>query len=467
MAQDDKPSTVLVVRVPGDENIVRRLRAELSSYRFRVVELPPAKRAEALAQLADERAAHAALRAKPDAMAVEVWVRPSSAGAPTNEELVNAGPGRDATVLAVRVTEAMRARGLALPPLLAATNAAAADSGKRATPPVGGPGAPKPTAAADPLDDVEPARPTELPADAVPPSAPSPDTKRAELDRERKADAERTADAERRTDAEHKPDAERRADAERRTDAERKSEAERKAAAERKANEKRADSERRSEEKRRADSERAEREADALPDVQPSSVATSSTQARKALLYAEVGPTGVWSPGTNRLGPALDVFVSVKFRPNQSSSISLVGLIPLLSTDYTSNDGTAVEVQSYGIGGFGDLHLPLEQVELNVGIGGMALFSSILPVEPSSEGIVYDSSESTQRLAALLGRVGASFSLTPDLRLSASVMVGLTVKDLRLQFFDASRNAVGPEVRWGTPLLTGTLSLELALPWDR
>jgi len=59
-AQDKKPSTVLLVRVPGDDSIVLRLRAELNSYRFRVVELPPAKRAEALSQLAEEREAQAA-----------------------------------------------------------------------------------------------------------------------------------------------------------------------------------------------------------------------------------------------------------------------------------------------------------------------------------------------------------------------------------------------------------------------
>lgn len=467
-AQDRKPSTVLVVRVPGDDSIVLRLRAELNSYRFRVVELPPGKRTEALSQLAEEREAQAALRAKPDAMAVEVWVRANNTGARTNEELVTAGPGRDPTVLAVRVTEAMRARGLVLPPL----TASAAESGKR----VGSANPPKPSAD----DDVEPARPTVLPPSAVRPSTPGKDPKRADSEQERKADDERKAEAEReqaerRVEAERKLDAERRAEAERKLDAERKAEAERKLEAERKAElarkaeaKRKADAQRQSESeaelartaeaKREADRERAAEAEQARANATPA----GATQARNALLYAEVGPSGVWSPGTNRLGPALDVFVSVRFRPNHTSSISLVGLIPLLSTDFKNSDGTSLEVQTFGIGGFGDLHLPLGPVELNVGIGGMAMLSTLQiannPFNPNLE---------SQRLAALLGRVGASISLTPDLRIGASIMVGLTVKDLRVQFLDMDRRTVTNEVRWGQPLLFGTLSLELALPWDR
>lgn len=513
---------MLLVRVPGDDTIVMRLRAELSSYRFRVVELPPARRAEVLAQLAEERDAQAALRAKPAAMAVEVYVR--GAGARANEELVKAGPGWDATVLAVRVTEAMRARGLALPPLTAA-GAAAADSVK----PGAALGARGAARSSDDDDDVEPATPTELPPDAVGPSAPSRGPRRggadsdaarsegkggaARADSERKAnaergdserkgdaargDGERTADAarsdgksdaargdgeredeaaraesdatpiagERRADAERradrtaaqlKADAERKADEERRADSERKTAAERRAAAERKAA-----AQRKAEAERRAAAERErEREAEAAED-EARSVQASTARSRSALLYAEVGPTSVLSPRTNGLGPALDVFVSVKFRPYKTSSISLVGLIPLLSTD-SKMDGTAIEVQTFGIGGFGDLHLPLGNLELNLGIGGMALLSSIFVDNP-----LYAPSESSQRLAALLGRVGASLPLTPDLRLGASIMVGLTVKELQLRMVDAQGNSTRPDVRWGAPLLFGMLSLELALPWDR
>ena len=473
-AQDKKPSTVLVVRVPGDENIVLRLRAELNSYRFHVIELPPAKRAEALSHVAEEREAQAAVRAKPDAMAVEVWVHPNGSGARTNEELVNAGPGRDPTVLAVRVTEAMRARGLVLPPLAAA----AADSGRRVgMPPDGAAGTPTPSAAEPSVadDDVGPARPTVLPPSAVRPSTPTRDPKRIDAEQERKPNNERKSEPDGKPDAEGTKTDEREAartaeaerarklEAKRKADAARKNDGEREAdeADERKA---KAELTRRSEAKRRADAEHsaeAEREREAAAAATPGSVARSgATQARSALLYAEVGPSGVWSPGTNGLGPALDVFVSVKFRPYRTSSVSLVGLIPLLSTDFTNNDGTAIEVQTFGIGGFGDLHLPLGPVELNVGIGGMAMLSSISIVK--NPALFYPNLES-QRLAALLGRVGASISLTPDLRLSASVMVGLTVQALRLQFRDMSET----QVSWGQPLLFGTLSLELALPWDR
>ena len=480
LAQDNTQSTVLVVRVRGDDNIVLRLRAELSSYRFRVVELPPARRAEALAQLAEEREAQAALRAKPEAMAVEVWVRPRSAGARSTEELVTAGPGRDPTVLAVRVTEAMRARGLVLPPLTAAV---AAEGGRRGGRPDDGaqgdaPGASKPSAAgsSDADEEVGPARPTVLPPEAVRATTPSPDPKRGageEQERkgagESKAEPERKA-AERKAGSDSKADAERKA-AERKAD-ERKAGSDSKADAERKPDAKvRAEAARNAERAQKAVAERtapADSNADAArdpEDTQRTSLAPSSAApGRSALLYAEIGPTGVWSPGTNSLGPALDAFVSLKFRPYQTSSVSLVGLIPLLSTDFTSEDGTAIEVQTFGIGGFGDLHLPLGPVALNVGIGGMAMLSSI---RDSSKGVVYNQDKSSQRLAALLGRVGASISLTADLRLAAAIMLGLTVQELTLKFLDAQGAALKPEVRWGNPLLFGTLSLELALPWDR
>src|SRR6185312_8919449 len=97
---------------------------------------------------------------------------------------------------------------------------------------------------------------------------------------------------------------------------------------------------------------------------------TSFAGAREALLYVEVGPAGVFSPGPDRLGPALDLLVSFTFRPYQTSSISLVGLIPLLNTDLIGN-GASIDVQTWGIGGFGDLHFQMGRMELSAGLGGL------------------------------------------------------------------------------------------------
>jgi outer membrane biosynthesis protein TonB len=416
---------VLIVRTPGDETIVLRLRAELSSYRFRVVELTAAaRRSEPLAQLATEREAQAALRAKPDTMAVELWVR---AGARGNDELVSAGPGRDAEVLALRVTEAMRARGLTLPPLAAAA-APAADSGK-------------PSAAPPPEPDVDVAVPTVLPPMATPIETTKPTTKTTE--------PEPTKPTTKATEPEPaKPPPAKVPAPAREPDA--------------KQPEREPEPEAEEEEEARAPED----------DIEPGPLTAqpaTGTAPREALLYVEAGPTGVWSPGANSISPALDALISVRFRPYPTSSISLVGLIPLLSSSLETADGASIDVRSFGIGGFGDLHLPLGRVELSAGIGGLALLTSVL-AQSADDGPVYVSDYPSRRLGALLGRVGASVSLTRDLRLAGSIMIGLTVRELQIS---PPRTAAtmddepSPIASWGKPLLLGTLSLELALPWDR
>jgi hypothetical protein len=181
---------------------------------------------------------------------------------------------------------------------------------------------------------------------------------------------------------------------------------------------------------------------------------------RAALVYGEVGPAGVWSPGANHIGPSLDVLVSVRLRPDQSSSISLVGLIPLVSSSVERSYAT-LDVTTFAIGGFGDLHLAFGKLELHAGLGALALISSLLA---KSDMYGYAQPE-TQHLAALLGRVGASLSLTRDVSLVASVMGGLAIMELQIK-----PPAIADDktvITWGRPLLVGSLNLQLALPWDR
>ncbi|HET8937627.1 MAG TPA: hypothetical protein VFN67_29490 [Polyangiales bacterium] len=560
------------MRVAGDESIVLRLRAELSSYRFRVVEQPAAaRRSKELSELAEERDAQAALRAKPDAMAVELWIR---AGGRTSEELVSAGPGRNPEVLALRVTEAMRARGLTLPPLVAAGLRApdgAADSGRRGAPGTAadssratadlrkrtaadsskrtahastgdsdpddpGVAEPPPPPAATPIipatktgePETEPVRANGESQKSKPPASETMPTdttaeRKATEEAERKAAeaaerkaaeaaerkaaeaaerkaaeaaARKAAEAAERKAAEAAERkaaeaAERKAAeaAERKAAeaAERKAAeaAERKAAeaAERKAAEatarKAAEAERKAAEAaarkaaeaKREDAEAADAaDADATPEPEPAPEDTSPVVPRKALVYAEVGPSGVWSPGENRVGPTLDAMISLRFRPYRTSSISLVGLIPLVTTDLQTAEGATVEVHTYAIGGFGDLHLPLGRVELSAGLGALALLTAVTASTDSQSSRPYNPDYKTQRLAALLGRAGASYAITHDVRVSGSLMAGLTVNELRLKFPRAPGD--GDEVNrhdvtWGKPLLIGNLSIELALPWDR
>jgi hypothetical protein len=201
--------------------------------------------------------------------------------------------------------------------------------------------------------------------------------------------------------------------------------------------------------------------------LEPSQVAAESgfPGARNALLYAEIGPAGVLSPGINHLGPALDLLVSFTFRPYPTSSISLVGLIPLLATALP-NDGASIDVRTYGMGGFGDLHLPLGRFELSAGLGGLGLICTVM-AEDLQGAAKYMTVQKTQRLGAVLGRVGASLFLTRDLQVSASLMAGLTVQPFQLKPPGAKDQNVESIATWGWPLLFGSLSIQLALPWDR
>jgi hypothetical protein len=127
----ERPGVVLIVRRPGDERVVARVRAELASSGWPSVELTPDSRdAQAsLARLSSLVSAAAAVRVHAEAGAIEVWVAPppGSPAAPVDTISVAGtrpdaggaeGPRRvtqaDDRVLALRATEALRARGLHL-----------------------------------------------------------------------------------------------------------------------------------------------------------------------------------------------------------------------------------------------------------------------------------------------------------------------------------------------------------------
>lgn len=106
--------TILLVRTDGDERVVAHLRAELRASAWTVIEIGTDGRGRRfpLAELAAQQSTTAALRVYPDEAKIELWVaEPLGSTDGTLELLEVEGLRPDARVLALRATEALRARG--------------------------------------------------------------------------------------------------------------------------------------------------------------------------------------------------------------------------------------------------------------------------------------------------------------------------------------------------------------------
>lgn len=112
----EQPRVILLLRTPGDDDTMSRLRFELHDYGFRILELRPDERfeTEPLAAAAEREGATAAVRVDGSRGAVELWVR--SPQGPVGETFTAPGERNAGPVLALRVAEALRARGLLVPP---------------------------------------------------------------------------------------------------------------------------------------------------------------------------------------------------------------------------------------------------------------------------------------------------------------------------------------------------------------
>ncbi|HKP63158.1 MAG TPA: hypothetical protein VJV78_40755, partial [Polyangiales bacterium] len=108
---------MVIVRVPKDAAVIARIRAELEVNDWRVRELgPDSNSARApLAGLVTAAGARAALRMQPERPAIELWVASDGDAAGGGEVVSLPGDEHDDSLLAVRATEALRARGLRLP----------------------------------------------------------------------------------------------------------------------------------------------------------------------------------------------------------------------------------------------------------------------------------------------------------------------------------------------------------------
>jgi hypothetical protein len=443
---------VLIVRVEGDDAIVSRLRAELRHEDWHVVELP-ARSADArrsLDSLAREHAASAGLRARPSQLAVELWVAAAGDHNKAGSEEVLAGPRADLGVLALRVTEVLRARGL-VPPRPddrgAGAPAAASDGEASAKPGATGSRAegessPKSGAAAS-APAASAAASSGAPASGATAGGPTPSGATASAAGSGAAVSSAAANAA----------------------------AGQALAAQRPAASTPA-------EKPASQAGTLDAHTAAPPSTPPSAAAqpepSEPTTAQEepsepeaesgeeipaeppfpALIYVELAPALVLSPGG--LGPSFDAFGNVRVQPLEAVSFSLFVLAPLLHSTVSSDYGST-DVRTLGVGGSADLQLPFSAWEFSAGLGAAALVTWL---HGYGTRYGYMAHDETKRTAAVLARVGLSWGLTSTLRLSGRVLVGFAIPELQIEFPDKT-------VHWGEPFVMGALGLELALPWQR
>ncbi len=108
--------SILLLRTHGDEATIRRLELELDAGAFQVIEQKAGQRppGETLAVAAERERVDAAVRVDPGRGTIALWVRkPDGFVEETFSAAGEAGPSQ---VLAIRVAESLRARGLLLPP---------------------------------------------------------------------------------------------------------------------------------------------------------------------------------------------------------------------------------------------------------------------------------------------------------------------------------------------------------------
>jgi hypothetical protein len=137
--------SILLVRTPGDEATIARLELEFGGGAFQIIEQKPGQRplGETLGVAAERQRVDAAVRVDAARGTVALWVR--KADGFVEETFTAAGETSASQVLAIRVAESLRARGLLLPP------APEPEPGPTETPPPVTSEAPRPAAAPQPV----------------------------------------------------------------------------------------------------------------------------------------------------------------------------------------------------------------------------------------------------------------------------------------------------------------------------
>jgi hypothetical protein len=447
VAHAQTPDSVVMVRVSGDEELAARLRGELRRADWKVIELTPRREQQgrALEELATGWSAEAAIRVRPRSFDVELWVAGRGADEPGTLELVNAGKGNDPGLLAVRVTEAMRARGLVIEarmrnpnaggPGAGSTSNASAGSGVATVPPptseaIGrvanappnpssthgnaartaeAPGATRGSGAAGTEAPSAPATPRPAPSESAGPASKPPQTTLGPQPKAPLAPHRNEATPPRNEG----PPAPGQTTAER-TD--------------------------------------ATATGAAAPEASSSPAADGG--ASRSVFALELAPALLWSLGQpGHLSAGGDAFFNLRLRPFAHVAFSAFALGPILPFRFEHSDGN-VTMRSLIMGVGVDLLLDLGSWELQGGLAGASVLSWFIATPNDDTLVRHDVS---QRTAALLLRAAALFRLAPSSRLSLRAFIGLGVPELKLTF------STEPVASWGRPLLGGSIGLELAV----
>lgn len=446
-APSDSPGTALLVRVPGDERVMSPLRAELNAHRFQILELSERTigRTKPLAELALRYDAQAALRSLADASAVELWIAARDASGQPSIEVVRASgsASTDLALLALRVAEVMRARGLKLAP---PPSAAPRPPGQPVPAPPAEP-APSPLPAAG-----APARRSERAPDAAAqpsePSAVEPSTRPPETLED--AAAVRAQPPAQQPSPRPQPTPEE--STEHAAPARPKPPAVTPAAPA---------SEREAETATPEASESEQPDAEPEPEAEEPPATQSERRAAAArLLHIAVAATGSFTFAKHALDPSWDLLAQVRLQPFDLLSLSAVALLPIAKSTL-ENDIGAADMHIYLIGGFADIHANTRwpQFTWHAGLGGASVLAWAKGTR-ATDG--FDPKDSHVRIAAGLARVGASWAATPEVRLVAQTWLGFALpKAFEVRF---GSTQVGS---WGRPLLLLTLGIEFGLPWRR
>jgi hypothetical protein len=115
-ASEERERVILLVRTANDDGVMNRVRAELGASAWRILELRLDERLGkiSLGKLSAQQQARAAVRFSAAEARVELWVARASGNV---EETLDASAERDDdAVVALRISEALRARGLSFGP---------------------------------------------------------------------------------------------------------------------------------------------------------------------------------------------------------------------------------------------------------------------------------------------------------------------------------------------------------------
>jgi hypothetical protein len=407
---------VVIVRVHRDAAVIARIRAELEANDWRVRELgPDSNSARApLASLVSVANARAALRMQPERPAIELWVA-SDGDAPGGGEVVSLpGDEHDDSLLAVRATEALRARGLRLPRRV------------EAAPPATGAVAPIASAGE--------------PTAAAPGGTPSSGGGEEERKAAEEAAARAAAEARARELAERE-----RADKER-------IEQERLA-------QERAEQERIEQEAEEQAEEEAEEEAD---EAESETSESGAGPDGASLIYIELGPAMAASASGTL--PAWAAWANVRLQPSSLWSVSALGFVPFAGGTYEREQRTGY-MRSVIVGLCADLHGAYRGIELSAGAGGAFLITNMRG-ETAEPG--YQPRQApTQRTGAVIARLGVQLSLSRRFRISGRGVFGFGIPELEVTVDPGDggpEESLVPPVTWGRPFVLAAIALEFGLP---